>query len=203
MKITKIAQQAKQRERYSIFVDEKYAFSLSEQALLDSRLTSGTELTKEQVAEYKQLSSDDKLYNRTLRWIAMRSRSVWETEFYLKRKDASPEQIEQIVNKLSMLGFLDDKAFAEAFVHDRRTLRSMSTRRLQLELKKKHVPADIIDQVLQEDETDEPDMLRELIIRKRQQSKYREDDLKLMQYLARQGFGYGDIKDALAELKAD
>jgi regulatory protein len=201
MKITKIAQQAKQRDRYSVFVDEKYSFSLSAQALLDSKLNSGLELTKEQIADYKQLSSDDKLYNRTLRWIAMRPRSVWETEFYLKRKDASPEQIEQIVNKLSNLGFLDDKAFAEAFVHDRRTLRSMSTRRLQLELKKKHVSSEVIDQVISEDETDEPDMLRELIRRKRQQSKYRDDELKLMQYLARQGFSYGDIKDALAELE--
>lgn len=201
MKITKIAQQAKQRDRYSVFVDEKYAFSLSEQALLDSKLTSRQELTKEQVAEYKQLSADDNLYNRTLRWIAMRPRSVWETEFYLKRKEGSPEQIAQIVNKLSMLGFLDDKSFAEAFVHDRRTLRSMSSRRLQLELKKKRVPSDIIDEVLSEDETDEPTMLRQLIIRKRQQSKYRDDELKLMQYLARQGFSYGDIKDALSEIQ--
>lgn len=203
MKITKITQQVKQRDRYSIFVDEKYSFSLSEQALLDSKLTSGQELTEEQVAEYKQLSADDKLYTRTLRWIAMRPRSIWETEFYLKRKEASPEQIEQIVNKLSMLGFLDDKRFAEAFVHDRRTLRSMSSRRLQLELKKKRVSSDVIDEVLTEDETDESAMLRELINRKRQQSKYRDDELKLMQYLARQGFGYGDIKDALAELRGD
>jgi regulatory protein len=203
MKITKITQQAKQRDRYSIFVDEKYAFSLSEQALLDSKLNTGLELTKEQVTEYKQLSADDKLLGRTLRWIAMRPRSVWETEFYLKRKDASPEQIEQILNKLSDLGFLDDLKFAEAFVRDRRTLRSMSSRRLQLELKKKHVSAEVIDEVLAEDETDESAMLRDIIIRKRQQTKYREDEMKLMQYLARQGFSYGDIKDALSELKED
>lgn len=203
MKITKITQQAKQRDRYSVFVDEKYAFSLSEQALLDSKLVSGQQLTSQQVDEYKQLSADDKLYSRTLRWIAMRQRSVWETEFYLKRKDASPGQIESIVNKLSNLGFLDDKAFAEAFVRDRRTLRSMSTRRLQLELQKKHVPRDTIDLVLAEDETDEPTMLHALIVRKRHQSKYRDDELKLMQYLARQGFSYGDIKSALAEIDAE
>jgi SOS response regulatory protein OraA/RecX len=38
------------------------------------------------------------------------------------------------------------------------------------------------------------------IVRKRQQSKYHDDELKLMQYLARQGFGYGEIKSALSEL---
>jgi len=197
MKITKIAQQQKSHDRYSIYVDEKYSFSLSETALLDSRLHSGQELTREQIADYKQLSQDDKLYNRALNYVALRPRSVWEMEFYLKRKDSPAPLIEQITNKLQRLGLLDDKKFAEAFVHDRRLLRSASTRKLQLELRKKHVPQSVIEQVLREDETDELTMLQELVAKKRQQSKYREDNLKLMQYLARQGFSYSDIKDAL------
>lgn len=197
MKITKIVQQVKKHDRYSIFVDEKYSFSLSETALLESKLASGQELTREQVEEYKQLSNDDKLYNRALNYVALRPRSLWEVEFYLKRKDSPPPLIEQITNKLLRLGLLDDKKFAEAFVHDRRLLRSASTRKLQLELRKKHIANDIIEKVLAEDETDERNMLKDLIAKKRQQTKYKEDDLRLMQYLARQGFGYGDIKDAL------
>lgn len=201
MKITKITQQQKNRDRYSIYVDEKYSFSLSETALLESGLHSGQELTKEQIGEYKQLSRDDKLYNRALNYVALRPRSVWEVEFYLKRKDSPAPLIEQIANKLKNLGLLDDRKFAEAFVHDRRLLRSQSTRRLQLELRKKHVPSQVIDEVLAADETDEKAMLRELVTKKLQQSKYRNDELRLMQYLARQGFGYGDLKDVLAEVK--
>jgi regulatory protein len=203
MKITKIVQQQKQQSRYSVFVEGKYSFSLSEQALLDSKLVSGQELAPEQIIEYKKLSDDDKLYNRVLRWLALRSRSVWETEFYLKRKDADEQQIEQIIEKLTRLGLLDDRKFAEAFVHDRRLLRSNSSRKIRLELQKKRVPRDIIDQVLAEDETDTGAMLKDVIVRKRQQSKYRDDELKLMQYLARQGWGYGDIKQALFELSED
>jgi regulatory protein len=198
-KITKITQQVKHKDRYSLYVDDEYSFSLSDNALLTSGLVKGAELTGQQVKEYQQLSQDDKLYERTLRYVAMRPRSVWEVEFYLKRKDAAEGQVKQIVDKLSEYGYLDDYKFAEAFTHDRRLIRSASSRKIRLELQKKHVASDIIDQVLAEDETDEPDMLRQLIIRKRQQSKYH-DELKLMQYLARQGFGYGDIKSALAEL---
>jgi regulatory protein len=197
MKITKIAQQVKKRDRYSIYVDESYSFSLSEGALLESRLTSGQELTKEQVDGYKQLSNDDKLYGRALNYVALRPRSVWEVEFYLKRKDSPAPLTEQITNKLLKLGLLDDYKFAESFVHDRRLLRSASKRKLQLELRKKHIASDIIERVLSEDDTDESGMLRQLIEKKRQQSKYRDDDMKLMQYLARQGFSYGDIKEAL------
>jgi regulatory protein len=201
MKITKIVQQQKNTARYSIFVDEKYSFSLSESALLESKLHSGQELTREQVEEYKQLSQDDKLYNRALNYVAMRPRSVWEVEFYLKRKDSPAPLIEQITNKLKNYGMLDDRKFAESFVRDRRLLRSASSRKIKLELQKKHIARDIIDEVLAEDETDEKDMLKAQIAKKLQQSKYQNDELKLMQYLARQGFGYGDIKDALAELK--
>jgi regulatory protein len=197
MKITKIVQQAKRRDRYSIFVDDKYSFSLSENALLESRLTSGQELTKEQIAEYKQLSADDKLYNRALNYVALRPRSVWEVEFYLKRKDSPAPLTEQITNKLLHLGLLDDRKFAEAFVHDRRLLRSASTRKIKLELQKKHIASDVIEQVLAGDETDERSLLRELVAKKRQLTKYKNDDLKLMQYLARQGFSYSDIKEAL------
>ena len=38
--------------------------------------------------------------------------------------------------------------------------------------------------------------LRDMITRKRRQTKY-QDNVKLMQYLARQGYGYSDIKSAL------
>lgn len=200
MKVTKISQQLKQAGRYSIYVDDEYSFSLSDTALLESGLVKGQELTGEQVEGYKQLSTDDKLYNRTLQYIALRPRSAWEVKFYLKRKEAPAPLIEQITNKLLKLGLLDDYKFAESFVRDRRLLRSASTRKIQLELQKKHIASDVIGQVLAEDETDTGTMLRELIVRKRQQTKYREDDLKLMQYLARQGFGYGDIKQALADL---
>lgn len=200
MKITKITQQVKHKDRYSIYVDDEYSFSLSDNALLTSGLVKGAELTGQQLKEYQQLSQDDKVYERTLRYVALRPRSVWEVEFYLKRKDASEPQIKQIVDKLLQYGYLDDYKFAEAFTYDRRLIRSASTRKIKLELQKKHVASDIIDRVLTEDETDEPDMLRALIIRKRQQSRYRDDQLKLMQYLARQGFGYGEIKTALADL---
>lgn len=195
-----IVAQQKRSDRYSIYVDERYSFSLSETALLNSGLSSGTELTREQVADYKQLSNDDKLYNRALNYVALRPRSIWELEFYLKRKDSPAPLIEQITNKLLGLGLLDDQKFAEAFVRDRRLLRSSSVRKITLELRKKRVSQEAIDYAIAQDETNEPDVLKQLIAKKRRQSKYQNDKLKLMQYLARQGFNYGDIKSALEEL---
>lgn len=199
MKITSIKQQVKRAGRYSIFVDGEYSFSLSETALLDSKINSGQELTREQVSEFQLLSADDKIYNQTLRYIALRPRTKWEIEVYLKRKDASPTLLESTLNKLSNIGLIDDQKYALAFVRDRRLLRPSSRRKIVNDLRKKHIPSEIIEEVVGSESQDEQSALNAIIGRKRQQSKY-QDDLKLMQYLARRGFNYGDIKDALKAL---
>lgn len=196
MKITSIKQQLRQQGRYSIFLEGKYAFSLSDTALLENKLVPGQDLSPDEVNQFKQISVDDKLYDATLRYIAIRLRSKWEIESYLHRKKASPTLIESILNKLSNLDLINDKKFAEALVNDRRLLRPTSRRKLILELRKKNVDKDIIQDVVGNEPETEHSALADIIARKRRQTRY-QDDLKLMQYLARQGFSYGDIKDAL------
>ncbi len=168
---------------------------------MDSKLHSGLELTRQQVDDYKKLSLDDKLYNRALRYVAMRQRTAWEVQFYLERKGADTPLLQLILNKLSIIGLIDDEKFARAYINDRQLLRPTSRRKIIMELKKKRVPEEIIQRVLAEkaDESEgnpEQAALLDVISRKRRQTKY-QDDQKLMQYLARQGFGYSDIKTAL------
>jgi len=194
--VTDIKQQQRLKGRFSIYVDGRYGFSLSDTALLDSRLTVGQEMTGEELKTYKQLSLDDKVYANALRYAAMRLRSRWELESYLQRKQASPALATQILEKLEAIGMIDDLAFAKTWVDNRHLLKPTSKRKLQQELRAKHVANDIISQVLQADETDDRQSLRQLVDRKRRQSKY-QDDMKLMQYLSRQGFSYDDIKHVL------
>jgi len=196
VKITSIKQQVKRADRYSIFVDGKYSFSLSESALLAQRLASGQEFDEKELAELKKASGDDKAYGNALRYVAMRPRSVWEIETYLRRKDVEEPVAAEIIKRLQAVGLLDDVAFGRAWVANRRLLKSTSKRKLQLELRQKHLSSAVIDQVLQEDETDERDTLRDLVEKKR--GRY-PDKQKFMQYLARQGFGYDDIKTVLNE----
>lgn len=199
MKITSIKQQEKRADRYSIFVEGKYAFSLSETALLDSKLASGKEVTKDQLKEFKRLSVEDKLYGQALRWLAMRPRTEWEVRTYLERKQASPEFVVKTLNKLSKIELIDDERFARTFMADRRLLKPTSRRKLMAELRQKRVPSNIIDQVqTSQTDTEEISALRSIITKKRAQAKY-QDNLRLMQYLARQGFSYDDIKQTLSE----
>lgn len=205
MKITTIRQQEKLKDRYSVYVDGKYSFSLGEGALLDSKLASGRELSASELKDYKQLSADDKLYGNALRYAAMRLRSRWELTEYLLRKQASPEAVETIMAKLERIGFINDEVFARMWVENRRLLKPTSRRKLQQELKAKRISDDIINRTLQDSGDGEGDRtaLQEVIVRKRRQARYRDDETKLMQYLVRQGFGYDDVKTAIRELPAD
>lgn len=198
MKITAIKSQIKQAGRYSIFIDEVYVFSLSDTSLLESKLVKGQELTEQQVRHFKALSDDDKLYNRVLGYIALRPRSEWEIKTYLERKKSPTPLVESILNKLRVNRLLDDAKFADAYVHDRRLLRPTSRRKMILELKKKRLSEEVIREAVGSDVEQDQSALDELVVRKRRQTRY-QDDKKLMQYLAGQGFGYGDIKSALSK----
>ena len=198
MKITSIKQQERLKNRYSIFVDEKYVFSLSTDALLEQQLASGQELDEAQLKAYKKLSQDDKAYGLSLAYVARRMRSIGELNDYFRRKQYEPDLAEQILAKLAKNGWVDDEKFAEAWVRNRRLLKNSSKRRLQQELKAKKVADEIIQKVLATDEQNDQQMLQELVEKKRRIARYN-DNQKLMQYLARQGFSYDDIKSALAD----
>ena len=196
MNITAIKQQVKRSDRYSIFVDGKYTFSLSESELIRTGVHSGQELTKAELEKFKDTSKLDKVYGLVLNLVVRRPRSEREIRDYLRRKGHDEEVATTILNKLSNNGLVDDAAFAKSWVENRRLLKPTSLRKLKLELRQKGISDDIMQQVLAADDTTDIDTLKEMIVRKRRQTKY-QDNEKLMQYLARQGFNYSDIKSLL------
>lgn len=194
MRITAIKQQVKRQDRYSIFVDDAFAFSLSEAGLIESGLHSGQELTGAELTGLKQKAGLDKAFGQALRYVALRPRSEWEVATYLQRKGIDAGAAQAIIAKLQNVQLVDDAAFARAWIANRRLLKNSSKQRLLLELKTKRVPDAVIAEALAEDAGDDRTALRELIAKKRRRYP---DQQKLMQYLARQGFSYDHIKQEL------
>ena len=58
--ITKIAPQVKRSDRYSIYINEKYAFSLHEYQLAGSGLHIGKELSKSEIDKFANESQFDR-----------------------------------------------------------------------------------------------------------------------------------------------
>ena len=196
MHITAIKQQVKDHGRYSVFVDGSFAFGISEAALIESGITNSQEISNVELQQFKNDAEVDKAYNKALSLIARRLRSEWEIREYLSKKNYPIDHVDHIIMRLYKRNWLDDESFARMWVENRRLLKSASARRIAQELKSKHVHEDIIRKVLEEDTHEEKGILSELILRKRKQTRYQDDD-KLLAYLVRQGYNYQDIKEAL------
>ena len=219
-RITDIKQGVKNQNRANIFIDGKYSFSLDIAQLVDFKLKIGQEITEAELAEYQRASAFGKLYQRALEWVLVRPRSIKETHDYLLRKLKEnqkvlsggirshdedsvkspvttgatnvPEKylfdstISDILETLTKKHYLDDYAFAEYYAENRFTKKGISKKRLKMELMKKGVSNTIIEQVLSSNLRNDEEEIKKVIAKKR--NKY--DDVKLIQYLVRQGFDF-------------
>ena len=191
LKITDIKQAVKNPNRANVFVNNEYSFSLDIAQLVDEKLKIGTVLTAEKLNELKDKSEYGKLYQRTLEWVLTRPHSIKETKDYLFKKEVRSERDisrfrDEILERLMLKGHLDDKRFAEYYIENRFVSKGISKKRMRMELMKKGIKSEIIDEVLNSSARNDEAEIKKIIAKKR--NKY--DDEKLINYLVRQGFGF-------------
>lgn len=214
MKITDISTQAKNKDRVNISVDGKYRFSLDIFQVGELGLRVGKEYSEDELIELETESQFGKLYSRALEYCLMRPHSAREVRDYLWRKTrstkyksrktgelkdkpgVSQEVADRVFNRLVEKGYIDDEKFARFWLENRNLTKGSSQRKLVAELRSKGVDSNIIEQQLAETGRDDSSELQKIIAKK--QSRY-PDEQKFIQYLARQGFSYDDIKQALSE----
>lgn len=207
MKITAISVQARDKDRVNVSVDGKYRFSLDILQLSDLGVKIGNEYTEEEMQALEEESQFGKLYSRTLEYALMRPRSQREVKDYLYRKTrdsrtklgnikkgVSVQLTERVFDRLVQKGYVDDEKFAAFWIENRNQRKGSSLRKLSAELSGKGVERTIIERLLAESDRTDTDELQKIIAKKR--PRY-DDDQKFMAYLARQGFSYDDIKEAL------
>ena len=226
--ITGLKQGVKNPNRVNVFVNSKYEFSLDVTQVVDFKIKAGMEISPEQLLEFKKASEFGKLYQRALEWVLVRPRSMRETRDYLARKvrmsssgrSSCPslrgsslrprsdcgclsEDIsdlpDKIITRLSSHGHLNDFEFAKWYVENRFVKKGVSQKRLKMELMKKGVSLEIVDEVLNGSERNDKDEILKIIAKKR--AKY--DDEKLIAYLCRQGFSYQLVQDLVRSYEMD
>lgn len=197
MTITAITEQQKDKNRVNVFIDGAYAFSLTLDQILSEKVKPGLQLDTQDIARLKKLSSDGKLQQRMYEWLGLRPHSQKELRDYLHRKKVAPEQIDIWTKQAQEYHLQDETLFARWWVEQRRN-KNRSESFIRQELRMKGVDQMIIANVLTDNETKDNDALRQLIAKKRTQTRYA-DTKKLIDYLLRQGYRYSDIVDALAE----
>lgn len=102
------------------------------------------------------MSGDDlyeKLIQSALRFVSFRPRSQKEIRDFLAKKLArrhttAPLILQKVLDRLDELGYIDDERFAFWWVEQRDHFRPKGRRLLEIELAKKGMSGEIIDQVL-------------------------------------------------------
>lgn len=212
LKITSISLQVRDKNRVNVSVNGKYRFSLDYTQIADLGVKVGNEYNEEQLTDLENESQFGKLYMRALEYSLMRPHSQYELSQYLYRKTrdtltktgsikkgVSKELTTRVFDRIIEKGYVNDEAFARYWIENRQLRKGISKRKLQAELASKGVNRSIVESLLSETErTDEDEILK--IIEKKA-SRY-DDEQKLVAYLARQGFSYEDIKQAIADSKS-
>jgi len=211
LKITSISLQVRDKNRVNVSVNGKYRFSLDYTQIADLGVKVGNEYTEAQLTDLENESQFGKLYMRALEYSLMRPHSQYELTQYLYRKTrdtltktgsikkgVSKELTERVFDRIIEKGYVNDEAFARYWIENRQLRKGISKRKLQAELASKGVNRSIVESLLSETERSDEDEILKIIEKKA--SRY-DDEQKLIAYLARQGFSYDDIKQAIADSK--
>ena len=209
LKITSISLQVRDKNRVNVSVNGKYRFSLDYTQLADLGVKVGNEYTEAGLSELENESQFGKLYMRALEYSLMRPHSQYELSQYLYRKTrdtitktgsirkgVSKELTVRVYDRIIEKGYVNDEAFASYWIENRQLRKGISKRKLQAELAGKGVDKSIVEALLSETERADEDEIKKIIEKKA--SRYN-DEQKLIAYLARQGFSYDDIKQAIQE----
>ena len=189
--VTRLVQGKKDPTRVNVFLDHKFALSLSAEEVIKQSLAIGKNLSDDIVVSLKKTSQEEKIFSKLINFLSYRPRSEKEVKDRLRKylPDAPHDYILGMCDKLKSLGYLNDLEFARWFAHSRVKSRPRSTRHLAQELYQKGLSKEVIANVLSEF-SDDRAALRALLTKK---STLPKD--KLISYLARRGFSWELIKE--------
>ena len=203
-RITDLKQGVRNPDRVNVYVNEKFLCSLDISQVVDFGIKVGLEVAADKMEELKKASEFGKLYQRTLEWVLTRPHSEKECRDYLYKKIFEKKldkiYIDRIIERLKAKKYLDDYKFAEYYVENRFVKKGVSMKRLKMELLKKGVHSEIIEEVLTDSERNDREEILKIIAKKR--AKY-PDDEKLIQYLCRQGFLYELSRELVQSYEKD
>jgi regulatory protein len=197
--ITSIKAQ-KNQKRVNINLDGSFGFGLDLENFMRLGLKVNQELSQEEINEIIKKGELQKSFDKTLRFVMTRLRSLKEVKDYFRRNEIDSTLHQVILEKLTRLELIDDQKFAEWWVRQRLEFKHKSKKDITFELRQKGIDTNTIKNVLDDSEIDELKIAKELIEKKSYKwARYDEDvrKQKITQYLVGKGFNWDIIKNVV------
>jgi len=196
--ITALVAQQRNTDRVNVYLDGKFAFGLA--AIEAIRLKRGQVLSDADIERLQAADDVEKAREKALRFLGNRPRSEWEVRQNLQKAGYGAETIDRVLERLRGVGLVDDAAFVRYWLDNRAQFKPKGAVALRQELRLKGVEREVIDAVLAESEhADDKAALRSALAKA---DRYRqlprpEFAQKLGAYLARRGFDYETVREAV------
>ena len=194
-KITALRVGKSRGERVNVFLDGKFAFSLEAEVAVREGLQPGQELSAGEIEVLARSDHFHRCLNAAAHYLSYRPRSESELRERLYQRGFNGDSVEVVLVKLKEQGVVDDMAFTQFWKDNRESFSPRSQWLTKLELKRKGVAEDIIDQVT--DAVDDDDSAYRAALSKARSlllSDRQDFCRRLGGYLKRRGFGYRVIK---------
>ncbi len=197
--ITSIKAQ-KNQKRVNVNLDGSFGFGLDLENFMRLQLKVNQELMQDEINEIIKKGELQKSFDKTLRFVMTRPRSMKEVKDYFKRKEIDNTLHQNILERLEKLELLNDQKFAKWWVEQRLEFKHKSKKDITFELRQKGIDTNTIKNVLDDSEMDELKIAKELIVKKEYKWKRYDEDVrkqKMSQYLAGKGFSWDIVKSVI------
>jgi regulatory protein len=197
--ITALEIQKRNKERVNVYLDGEYTFSL---ALIEAaKLRKGQPLTDAEIDALRGEDDVTRAVDYAANFLSYRPRSVAEVRRNLEKKDLPEAVIEQAIDRLQQLGYVDDVAFARYWLENRDTFKPRGPAALRYELRQKGVAEDIIGAALESlDPVDAARRAGEAKARRLRGLTREAFRNKLGSFLQRRGFRYETTRDVIHQI---
>ena len=191
MKITDI--RPRRKGLSAVYIDGEYALSLDTQTLLEHRIDIGREFDDEELHDLIESSNERRAKEKALWLISYRSHSKKELRDKISRT-CDRQSAEKAVERMEELGLVNDRDYAERCAQTLIFTKHMSKRGAAMELRRKGIESEIIDEVLGDIEVDEREQIQAVIERKYPKIGDEKIRRRAVAALQRLGYGWDDIK---------
>lgn len=197
MRVTEI--RARRKQLSALYLDGEYAVSIDTKTLLEQRVDVGSELDDEDLRELISLSDENRAKEKALRLISYRSHSKKELTDKIRRT-ATDEAAQKAADRMEELGLVNDEDFARRYAEQLLTIKHMSKRAAAMELQRKGIDRDMIEETLGKIEVDPREQITEFLSKKYKNLDDEKIKRRAIAALRRLGYGWEDIRGVLDEI---
>lgn len=199
-KITDIQPQKRNKSRVNVYVDGEYVLALELLTVMKLGLKIGTEVTEAQLAEAALDTEQSVALERAMNYIARGRKTSFQLRKYLTDKEYAPAVVNYVMDKMKYYGYIDDKAYAQAYVEQ--NSQSKGARRVKQELIQRGIKMSEAEEVSEQERDFSLDNATRLAAR---YMRGKDCDIKtivkLQRYLVSRGYDFDIVNSVVRAYK--